>query len=184
MPWLIEDILLPVDPKSFRKKTTRTQKPVALIDDFPDPALNQPTKFELVIQGFIWPRNAAKELDEAMQNAETTDLPISVTDDLGVEDDWFSGLYSVSKADINKTKPMFTRFNGVDVEVYEYNISFVKYASLGLDESGEEGGGDSEGTGFLDLPDDLGFDENGDGEIDPEEIFNWLVNILSFGVIK
>jgi len=185
MPWQIEDIILPIDPQGFKKKVIRFQKPVAILNDFPDPTLNQPTRFELTIKGFIWPLTKAIALDELAKNAETENIPISVTDDAGVEDGWLSGTYSTSRSSMNRERPLYFNDNGTEVEVYEYNFSFVKFADLGADQTSEEGGpGGDEDTGFFDLPDEIGFDEDGDGEIDASEIFNWLVNILTFGVVK
>jgi len=74
MTWILRGITFPIDPSSIKKKTTRIQKPVAIIGDFPSPSLNQPTKFELVFSGFIWPRNKAQALDEATKNAESEDI--------------------------------------------------------------------------------------------------------------
>lgn len=186
MPWKIEDIDLPIDPRGFKKKVIRFQKPVALLNDFPDPKLNQPTRFELEIQGFIWPQSLAKSLDDLAKNAETENIPISVTNDAGIEDNWLSGLYSTSRSSVDRDRPLYYNDNGTEVEVYQYSISFVKFADLGSNQTSEEGGpgGDEDGTGFFDLPDEVGFDSNGDGDIDSSEIFNWLVNILTFGVVK
>ncbi len=135
------------------------------------------------IKGWIWPKAKAIELDEATKNAETENLPISVTD-LGIEDTWLSGFYSVSRSDVARDKPIYDAITGE--EVYTYTITFAKFADLGGDQAADEGGpeGDEEGTGFMNLPEEVGFDENGDGDIDADEIFNWLTNILGFGVVK
>lgn len=180
--WKIRGIQLPIEPKSFRKKTIRVQKPTAVIGDFPDPGVNQPTKFEMQIKGWIFPKSLAVELDEATKNAETENLPVSVSD-LGVEDTWLSGLYSVSRSDIAREKPIYDAETGE--EVYSYTITFAKFADLGSDGPGEEGGPDEDepGAGFMNLPEEVGFDSNGDGDIDADEIFNWLTNIFTPGVI-
>lgn len=186
MTWRIEDIVLPIDPQSFKRRVIRFQKPLAILNDFPDPVLNQPTKFELALKGFIWPRTLAKSLDELARNAESENIPITVTDDAGIEDDWLSGMYSTTKSSVSRDKPLFFNDNGTEVEVYGYDIVFAKFAEFGGDQTTETGGpgGDEDGTGFFDLSDELGFDADGDGEVDASEIFDWLVNILTFGVIK
>jgi len=186
MTWTIEDIELPIDPQSFKRKVVRSQKPVPILNDFPDPVLSVPTRFELAIKGFVWPRSKAKSLDELSRNAETDNIPITVTDDAGIIDDWLSGWYSTTRTSMDRDKPLFFNDSGTEVEVYKYNFVFVKFADLGSDQAAEEGGpgGDEDGTGFFDLSDEIGFDQDGDGNIDASEIFNWLTNILTFGVIS
>ena len=41
MPWTIQDLILPIDPQSFKRRVVRFQKPVAILNDFPDPVLNR-----------------------------------------------------------------------------------------------------------------------------------------------
>jgi len=178
--WVIRGIALPIEPKSFKKKTTRTQKQTAIVGDFPDPTINQPTKFEFEIQGFIYPRKLAQELDEATKNAETEDLTISVST-LGVVDEWLSGLYSVTRSSVARDKPIFDASSGG--EVFTYKITFAGYAELGSDQNADEAGPDGdEETAFMDMPDEVGFDANGDGKVNQEEFFNWFTNIMTFGV--
>jgi len=181
MTWTIRSIVLPIHPKSFSKKTTRVQQPVAVVGDFPDPGLNQPTKFSLNIKGFIWPRSLAQQLDEATKNADTENLAIHVTDDVA-NDPWLSGLYSVTNSTVERKKPLFQKIDGVIEQVYEYNMTFAKFADAGADQAADEAGPEEDeiGTGFLDM-DEIGFDSDGDGDIDLNGLYNFLTNIFTFG---
>lgn len=181
MTWTVRDIVLPIDPSEIKKRTIRLQQPVASVGNFPDPALNQPTRFELEIKGLIWPRTLAKQLDEATKNAETEDLLISVDDEPAGEE-WLSGSYSVTRSEVSRNKPTYTDDNGVPVEVYEYRITFAKFADAGINSAGDEGGTaeDEPGAGFFDIQ-TLGFDANGDGDIDVEDIFNFFNGLITFG---
>jgi len=174
----IRDIILPINPSSIQKKTTRVHQPVSISGDFPDPSANQPTKFDMVLKGFIWPRQLAKQLEEATKNAETEDLYID-DDTEAIGDEWITGAYSVTQSEVSRKKPMYTTDGQ---EVYEYNITFAAFASAGADQTADEGGssGDEPGTGFFDIQ-GLGFDANGDGDIDLEDIFNWFNGLVTFG---
>jgi len=174
MTWSIRGIVLPIDPSSVSKKTQRVQQPVASVGDFPDPILNQPAKFELQIKGYVWPRWKAKALDEACKNADTENVPIAISDE---SDPWLAGTYSVSRSDINQNKPIFTREAGVDVEVFEYNITFAKFADAGTNQDSDEAGPEEDeiSTGFLDM------DADGDGKIDLEGLYNFLTSIFTWG---
>ena len=183
MTWIIAGVTLPIEPRSVKKKTLRTQKAIPLVNDFPDPVVAVPTKYQMQIQGFIWPRALAIELDEATRHPENEEVEIAVLDDSGVTITWLSGDYSVGRSSIDRDRPLYE--GSLGGEVYEYTITFQKFAELGTDETGDEGGpGSDEDTGFFDLPDDIGFDADGDGDVDASEIFNWLVNIMTFGVFK
>jgi hypothetical protein len=178
MVWEIRGITLPIDPREIRKKTMRIQQPIPVSGDYPDPSLNQPAKFELSIKGKIWPRQLAKQLDEAMSNPESEDMFIEVSDE-PVGDQWITGIYSVEKSEINRIKPTYEATTGG--EVYEYNITFVKFADTGTDQSADQAGAtEDEDTGFFDFQ-ALGFDANGDGDIDIDDIFNWFNSIMTFG---
>jgi len=143
MTWTIGSIPLPIDPKEINKKTSRVQVPVSATGDFPDPTINQPSRFELQIKGFVWPRNKAQELDELTKNADTESIGITVSEEqIAGSTEWLSGFYSVARSQIFRKKPIFTKENGIDEEVYEYNISFLKFADLGADQSAEEAGGE------------------------------------------
>jgi len=184
MTWLLNGIELPIPPAKFKKRTIRQAKIVSTLEDFPNPDVNQPTRFELQIEGLIWPRGKARSLDEATKNAESNEFVV-FTDDAVNNDPWISGIYAVLRSEIKVDKVMFTTDPvGGSVEVFSYNIVFAKYADLDSVEPADEGDGEDEGTNFLDMPDDIGFDENGDGDLDADEFFNWMRNIFTFGVIK
>lgn len=184
MTWTIRDIVLPIDPREIRKRTLRIQQPVPVSGDFPEPSINQPTRFELVITGLIWPRQLAQQLDEATKNAETENIKVSVSDEVAGQE-WLSGEYSVSRSEVSRTKPMYTKDNGIDVEVYEYNLTLAKFADAGGSQDSEQGGpSEDEPTSFLDMPEVAGWDENGDGDVDFNELFNWFNSLLTFGFAK
>ncbi len=179
MTWTLEGIQLPIPPRKFKKKTTRSSKIVSTIDDFPNPNTSQPTKFSLQLEGLIWPLGKARALDEAGKNAESDEFLLYVTDDAAQEEPWLTGLYAVNNAEVSVDKPMFT--NNGD-QVFKYKITLAKYADAGSTENGDEGESDDDGTGFLDMGEDVGFDEEGDGKIGKEEFFNWFNNIQTFGI--
>lgn len=181
MTWSLQGIILPIPPAKMSKRTTRENKIIATIEDFPNPNLNQPTKFELDISGLLWPRALAQSLDEACKSAEENTFRIYLGGTDLETKEWITGDYAVTRADINTDKPRYTNVND---EVFDYQITFTKYASAGSRESAEEGGGNDNGVGTNDLKEDLGFDKNGDGDIDADELFNWFTNILTFGVFK
>jgi len=157
MTWTLNGVILPIPPAKFAKKTIRSSKIVSTISDFPNPGTSQPTRFELQLEGLIWPRSNARSLDEATKNAETNDFVV-FTDDGATENPWISGIYAVTKSEVKIDKPMFTTDGA---EVYSYKITFAKYADLDSVEPADEGDGEEEGTGFLvasskDLALDLG----------------------------
>jgi len=177
MTWTLNGIVLPIPPAKMAKRTVRAAKIVSTLNDFPNPDVNQPTRFELKLEGLIWPRSAARSLDEATKNAETTDFFI-FTDDHVFDDPWITGFYAVTRSEVRQDKFLVT--NGTD-EVFNYKITFAKYADLDSVESSDSGENDEIGAGFLDLPDDIGFDSDGDGKIDATGIFNFFTNIMSYG---
>ena len=182
MTWTIRDLVLPIEPSEIRKRTIRIQQPIPVSGDFPSPSINQPGKFELQIKGKIWPRQLAQQLDEATKNAETEELVIFVPDEDN-DNQWLSGDYSVTRAEFSRKKPVYTEEDGVAVEVYDYNITFLKYADTGSEQESDEGGpSEDEETGFFDIQ-TLGFDKNGDGDIDLDDIFNWFNSIMTFGAV-
>jgi len=180
MTWLIRDILLPQAPTEFKKRTIRIQKPVAVEGDFPDPSINQPSRYELLIKGLIWPRELAQQLDEATKNPETEHLYITVPEEVDGPE-WVSGLYSVTRSEVARKKPIYNGTTGE--EVYDYKITFAKFQDTGTGGPGEESGPyeDENGTGFFDI-EALGFDANGDGDIDLDDIFNYFNGLITWGV--
>lgn len=182
--WTLEGIGLPIPPAKFKKKTVRSNKIVSTIDEFPNPNTTQPTRFELQLQGMIWPRSAARALDEATKNAESDQFLVFELNDSAQSEPWITGLYAVTNAEVKIDKPRFIKFGGIDVEVYDYKITFAKYADQGSIEPADEGEGTEEGVAFLDMPDDVGFDANGDGKVNANEFFDWMNNIMSFGIFK
>jgi len=144
MTWFLQGVQLPIPPAKFAKKTIRQAKIVSVIDDFPNPGQNQPTRFELNLEGLIWPRSLARALDEATKNAETTDFLV-FTDDADNDDPWITGMYAVTKSEVKIDKPMFT---GTGQEVFKYKISFSKYADLDSVDTADKGNGEQEGTDF------------------------------------
>jgi len=180
MSWFINDILLPIDPKTIKKRTIRSQKVVPLLNDFPEPTSSIPTRHQLIIEGWIWPRSLARELDEATVDPHGEEIDITVIES-GLIDDWLSGFHSATNSSVERNKPLFTKIDGVTQEVYTYKITFMKFNES--DQSADDGGpGSDEDTVYLDTPETIGFDE--DGGPSSAEIFNWLANILTFGVIK
>lgn len=180
MVWSINDIVLPIEPKTIKKKTIRSSKVLPILNDFPEPTTSIPTRHQLIIEGFIWPKSLARELDEATIDPDGEEIDILVTDG-GIIDDWLSGFHSASNSSVNRDKPIFTKIGGVTQEVYTYKITFLKFAEA--DQTADEGGpGSDEDTGYLDTPETIGFDE--DGGASASDIFNWLTNIITFGVIK
>jgi len=177
MTWFLHGVELPIPPAKLSKKTIRAAKIVSTLNDFPNPDQNQPTRFELTLEGLVWPRSSARALDEATKNAETTEFLV-FTDDGATDDPWITGYYIVTRSEVKQDKALFTE-NGA--EVYKYKITFAKFADLGSVEPADKGDGDDEGPGFLDLPDDIGFDADGDGKIGSEDIFNLFTNIMSYG---
>lgn len=178
MVWFIRDIQLPIDPEEIRKKTTRILQPIPVSGGSPDPSLNHPAKFSLSIKGRIWPRQLAKQLDEAMSNPESENIIIFV-DTEPVGDNWITGIYSVESSEVNRSKPTYEATTGE--EVYEYNLTFAKFADLGTDQDADQGGAyEDEDTAFFDFK-SLGLDANGDGDIDFEDIFNLFGSLLTFG---
>jgi len=177
MTWFLQGVELPIPPAKLSKRTIRAAKIVTTLNDFPNPDVNQPTKFELQLEGLIWPRSLAKALDEATKNAETADFLV-FTDDHVFDDPWITGMYAVTRSEVRQDK--FLIVDGTD-EVFNYKITFSKFADLGNVESSDSGENDEIGAGFLDLPDDLGFDSDGDGKIDFTGIFNMFTNIMSYG---
>jgi hypothetical protein len=178
MTWTIGPITLPMEPKEINKKTTRTQSPVSATGDFPSLTENQVARFELQIKGFIFPRSLAQELDELTRNPDSEDIGISLSEEAAdVEHEWLGGFYSVARSQVFRKKPLFTKVNGVDEEVYEYNISFLKFADAGTDQTAVEGGGeeDEPGSGFLDM------DADDDGKIDLDGIFEFITSIFTWG---
>lgn len=179
MTWKIGALTLPIEPSSLSKKTSNFQAPTPSVGDFPDPALTYPTKFELQIKGLIWPRSAAQALDEITKNPDTEAIPITLPDEqeLSLEQSWISGLYSVGRSDVSRKKPVYTEVNGEAVEVYEYNITFLKFADTGADQPADEAGpAESEpGAGFLDM------DADDNGKIDLEGVFEFLTEIFTWG---
>lgn len=175
--WSIRGIVLPIEPSTVAKRTIRTQNPVSVTGDFPNPTINQPTRFELNITGFIWPRSLAQQLDEALKNAETEEIIVAVSDETS---QWISGLYSVGTSEVKRERPLYDAQTGE--EVYEYNISLVKFADTGSVQNSEEGGpvGDEAGAGFFGI-DIVGYDTNNDGDIDFDEFFNWFNGLITFG---
>jgi len=179
--WSIRGLVLPIEPNSFKKRTVRTQQPVSVSGDFPVPTINQPTRFELQIQGYLWPRSLAQQLDEALKNAETEVVSVITTDDDSASP-WLSGYYQVSNSEIDRSRPLYDAQTGE--EVFLYDITFVKFADTGSVQNGDEGGPaeDESGSGFFGFGNTVGFDSNADGDIDADELFNWFNNIFSFGV--
>jgi len=180
--WSLGGIGLPIPPAKFKKKTIRSNKIVSTIDEFPNPNTNQPTRFELQLAGLIWPRSKARALDEATKNAESNEFLVFELNDASQPEPWITGYYAVTNAEVKVDKPKFIKVGGIDVEVFDYKITFAKYADEGSVELGEEGIGEEEGVAFLDMPDDIGFDENGDGKVNRNEFFDWMNNIMSFGI--
>lgn len=176
--WAIRGLVLPIEPSKIKKRTIRTQQPVSVVGDFPNPTINQPTRFELQLEGYIWPRSLAQQLDEATKNAETENILVSTTDD--ITSFWITGIYSVSNSEVFREKPLYDAQTGQ--EVYEYTITFVKFADAGSVQNSEEGGPvEDESAGFFGFGDTVGFDSNGDGDIDTDELFNWFTNLMTFG---
>jgi hypothetical protein len=176
MTWQIGGVVLPMDPKEINKKVTRFQQPATAVGDFPTPTINQPTKFELQIKGLIWPRAKAQKLDELTKNADTENLSVINTDDPGF---WLSGIYAVSRSSITRKRPIYTKddTSGLDEEVYDYNITFLKFPDAGASQSSEEGGPeeDEPGSGFLDM------DADDNGKIDLDGIFEFMTEIFTWG---
>lgn len=179
MTWTIRNVELPQDPKEIRKRTIRVQQPSTVSGSFPDPTINQPTRFELTIKGYIWPRTLAAQLDEATKNAESENMFISLSEEVeGLE--WISGIYSVTRSEIIRNSPRYESTTGG--EVYEYNITFAAFADAGADGAGEEIGteGDEKGAGFFDY-ETLGLDDDGNGAIGTEDLFKFFNNLLTWG---
>ena len=178
MTWTLDEVVLPIPPAKMSKRTIRENKIVAVIDDFPNPNLNQPTRFELEISGLIWPRALAISLDEKTRNAEDNMFVVTLSGTDAESAPWISGTYALTRSDVSVDGPMYT---GNNEEVFEYKLTLTQYASAGVIEPGEEGGADNV---FDDLVEDVGFDSDGNGKINGEELFNWMTNILTFGVFK
>ena len=178
MTWIIRGLELPQDPTTLSKKTKRVHKPTATEGNYPDLSINQVTTLEMTITGICWPRSFAQALDEVTKNPDGTDVPVSITEEFGLtlEQAWISGLYTVTSSTIERKKPIYTRVNGLDVEVYDYNITFAKFADQGTDQDAVEASSENdENTGFLDM------DADDDGKIDLEGIYNFLTSIFTWG---
>ena len=181
MTWILSGISLPIPPKKISKKTSRENKIVATIEDFPNPNLNQPTRFELELEGLIWPRSLAQSLDEATKNPEDESFTVALTGTDAESKPWIQGYYTVTRSEVGMDGPKYINTND---EVFDYKLTLTKFADEGSVEPGEEVESDENGSAFDDLIPNFGFDKNGDGDIDGDELFNWLANILTFGVVK
>ena len=182
MSWKINGLVLPIEPTTLARSVQRSSTPVSVTEGFPSSSTNQPTRFELTITGFIFPKTLAEQLDSIFRDPEQEIIQIDIDEETVTDHQWISGSYSVVQSSITRNRPLYDALTGG--EVYEYAITFLKESDT--PSAGGEGGsgGSNTGTGTDDFAGILGFDANGDGKIDFDELFNWFQNIMTLGVLK
>ena len=163
MTFSIDLVELPIFPTSIVRKLVR--KPTVNASNYGFPSLvdTGPDTFQLQIKGYIWDEVKAQELWELTKDASGEALSLAVTE---VKYDWINGLYAVTRCNVNRKKPMSTEDDGIDNDVWQYDIIFAQYSETGAYEPGDSGGVD--------------LDEPGIGFGDFEEIAGpWLFDVWS-----
>ncbi len=154
MTWIIDGIILPIDPSLAERRVLRKQQASQILSSFPLPFDIGPQAFELTLKGLIWPPSLAKELWEQTKVAEAESIQIEVINDTQFEQ--YAGKYAVNKESVKQDGPKFTKEAGSEVSVAAYDITFVQF-------------GDSSAVGDGDGL-DLDLDEDGVG-FDIEDVF-------------
>ena len=156
--WEIGSTVLPIPPSLVDERVLRKQTVDSIIDQFPFAIDSGPDSSELQLKGLIWPKAAKESLIEEIKNAEEPSTQIQVSDTDVTLFGQYEGRFAVNKSSVKIDGPKFTEDAGVDVPVWAYNITFIKFSDQTDLADGEDGNTDADesGIGFSSIEDLLG----------------------------
>jgi len=156
--WQIGNTVLPIPPSLIDERVLRKQTVDSIIDQFPFAIDSGPDSSELQLKGLIWPKAAKEALIEEIKNAEEPSTQIQVADDDIAAFGQYEGRFAVNKSSVKIDGPNFTEDAGLDVPVWTYNITFIKFADQSNTADGDDANleEDESGVGFGSIEDLLG----------------------------